>query len=161
MSHAFAVVVDRDDETTHRPVGPAPVARAAAQDAPTALAATADDAIPDDLPAALLGLLHEQRDAAAARIEPALRRAGVDATVCAFVRDDVAQASQGLADLAAWLHESLEALARPTPSVLLERAADASVLAQVEDLQLTLAHLRRRLVQVAAGVRRADAPRAI
>lgn len=103
---------------------------------------------------ALLGVLRDQRWENAAALGERARGAGADATVCDFLEDDVREATEALADIEAYFQESLEALARPTPAVLLERAADAGVLDRVDDLYVVLSNLRRRMVQVAAGVRR-------
>lgn len=104
--------------------------------------------------AALLGVLRDERWDRAESIGERLKARGIDPTVVDFVEDDLREATEALADIEAFFQESLEALSRPASSVLEERSADASVLERVDHLHLVLSGLRRRLVQVAAGVRR-------
>jgi len=104
--------------------------------------------------AALLGVLRDGRWDEAEAISRRLKARGVDPTVVGFVEDDLREATEALADIEVFFQESIEALLRPFSPVLEERAADASVLERVDHLHLVLSGLRRRLVQVAAGVRR-------
>lgn len=103
---------------------------------------------------ALLGVLRDQRWETAAALCERLRLRGVDRTVCDFLEDDLRQATETLADVEAFFQETMEALERPAAGPLTERASDASVLDRMDDLYQVLANLRRRMVQVAAGVRR-------
>ncbi|MFW5879153.1 MAG: hypothetical protein ACOCVR_04960 [Myxococcota bacterium] len=113
------------------------------------------------LVAAASEMLRSQRIEAAGTISEDLASRGVDPTVCAFLEDDLREAADALADAEAYFQETVEALAgaRPSPGVLMERAADADVLERVDHLHQVLFNMRRRLVQVAAGIRHAERPR--
>lgn len=119
---------------------------------------SADLALDGSLVAAVGEMIRAQRADAASSLAERLAERGVDATVCAFVEDDLREAAEAMADAEAYFQETLDALgaARPSPRVLMERAADAGVLERVDHLHQVLSNMRRRLVQVAAGIRHTD-----
>lgn len=115
------------------------------------------------LVAAVGEMLRMQRADAAASLSASLAERGVDSNVCAFLEDDLREAADALADAEAFFQETIDALgaSSPSPNVLMERAADAGVLERVDYLHLVLSNMRRRLVQVAAGVRHAEQRRRV
>ncbi len=155
MANALAAVVDTEvPDFLEAPVRPAP-RRPAAQAPETVLAPPPPRPDEDtEFAAALLGVLRDQRWDASGTVASRLRARGVDANVCHFVEDDLREATEALSDIEAFFQESLEALGRAAPGVLMAHASDAAILERVDHLHLVLSGLRRRLVQVAAGVRR-------
>lgn len=106
------------------------------------------------LVAAVGEMLRMQREDAASALSERLSGEGVDANVCAFLEDDLREAADALADTEAYFQETIEALgaSAPSPKVLIERAADAGILERVDHLHQVLSNMRRRLVQVSAGL---------
>ncbi len=108
--------------------------------------------------AGLVERLREQRKRAATVLAARLSSKGVDRTVCAFLEDDLREAADALADAENFFQERIEALSAAVPSsdALIDRASDCSGFGYADHLYEVLWSLRRRLVQVAAGLRYAD-----
>jgi hypothetical protein len=154
---AAAVVTSIETETRTLRRRPEPVAAVPRPSEPAAA-----DTLDGGLVAAVGELLRSQRSEGAATIASDLLARGVDPTVCAFLEDDLREAAEALADVDAFFQESLESLSAraPSPRVLTERAEDVAVLERVDHLHNVLSNLRRRLVQVAAGLRQSGRRRA-
>lgn len=108
-----------------------------------------------DLGVALVELLRDERLEQAEVVAERARAQGADATVCAFLADDLREAAHTVAEVEHWLQSTLDVLDAPSPATLFEQATDVAVLQRLEHLFQTVDNLRRRLLQASVGLRRA------
>ncbi len=107
-----------------------------------------------DLGVALVELLRDERLERAEMVAEQARERGADATVCAFLADDLREAAHTVAEVEHWLQSTLDVLDTPSSATLFEQATDVAVLQRLEHLFQTVDNLRRRLLQTSVGLRR-------
>ena len=89
-----------------------------------------------------------------------LFRRSSDRVLCDFLEDDLVQARESLEGIGAYLDDLVETLAEGNnpPEQLFEKADDPAPLDQIDQLQIILSSLRRRLALVAGRSRLSAEP---
>jgi hypothetical protein len=89
-----------------------------------------------------------------------LFRRSSDRVLCDFLEDDLVQAREALEGIGAYLDDLVETLGEGdgAPEQLFEKADDPAPIDQIDQLQIILSSLRRRLALVAGRSRLSGAP---